>query len=402
MSANTAPILITAKSKNEMKTKRLLSVVSLVALQFAMACNNSNSDNSKQPTQDADSARTGISERSFGNYDNKTITEYTIRNSSGMEASILDYGGTVTKLMVPDKNGNFGDVVLGFNSFDGYLQKNDPYFGSLVGRYANRISHAKFILDGATYILAANNNGNSLHGGNKGFDKVIWTAEKLTDSSLRLTYRSKEGEEGYPGNLTAQVVYTLGNDNSLSLEYAASTDKATPVNLTNHSYFNLSAGKDSTILNHQLELNADKYTPVNDKLIPTGEIANVKNTAMDFTSAKTIGKDIQNVKGGGYDHNWILNRKGDGLQKAAVLYDPNSGRQMEMFTTEPGVQFYSGNFLDGTLQHTKNGNRYVQHGALCLEAQHFPDSPNQPAFPSTILKPGETYRQTTVYKFSVR
>jgi len=377
----------------------------LTCLLFVIACNNSSYTNSSETTQTkTDTAKSGDRGKSFGRYNGEAVTEYTLTNSSGMQVSILNYGGTVTKLLVPDKSGNPGDVVLGFDSFDGYLQKNDPYFGSLVGRYANRIANAKFTLDGKIYTLAANDHGNSLHGGNKGFDKVLWTAEKSGDSSLKLIYQSKDGEEGYPGNLNAQVIYTLGSDNSLKLDYTATTDKATPVNLTSHCYFNLSAGKDSTILNHQLQLSADKYTPVNDKLIPTGRIDNVKGTPMDFTTGKTIGKDIKNVKGG-YDHNWMLNRNGPDSyreEKAASVYEPNSGRYMEVFTTEPGIQFYSGNFLDGALMHTKNGQKYVQHGALCLETQHYPDSPNQPAFPNTILKPGETYRHTTVYKFSVK
>ena len=299
-----------------------------------------------------------------------------------------------------------GDVVLGFETFGGYTQKNEPYMGALVGRYANRIANAKFTLDGKTYKLAPNNFGNSLHGGNVGFDKVIWNVEKIGDSSLKLTYQSKDGEEGYPGNLNVQVIYTLGSDNSLKIDYTATTDKATPVNLTNHSYFNLSAGKDSTILDHMLQLNAEKYTPVNDQLIPTGQIADVKGTSLDFTSAKAIGKDIGNVKGG-FDHNWILNKNGGAPdnyreQPAATVFDPGSGRVMEVFTTQPGIQFYSGNFLNGVLQLTKGGQVYIPHAALCLETQHYPDSPNQPSFPSTILKPGETYRQTTVYKFSVK
>jgi aldose 1-epimerase len=383
---------------------RRIHLILLTNLLFVIACNNSvNSDTNSKDTmaQKIDSVKGGITEKSFGNYDNQPVTEYTLTNSSGMHVSVLNYGGTVTKLIVPDKNGNQGDVVLGFDSFDGYLQKNDPYFGSLVGRYANRIANGKFTLDGKTYTLAGNDHGNSLHGGNKGYDKVIWMAEKLGDTSLKLIYQSKDGEEGYPGNLTAQVIYTLGSNNSLKLDYMATTDKATPVNLTNHCYFNLSAGKDSTILNHELQLNADKYTPVNDKLIPTGKIADVKGTPMDFRSPKSIGKDIQNVKGG-FDHNWVLNRTGNSLEKAATVYEPNSGRYMEVFTTEPGIQFYSGNFLDGTLQHTKDAQKYVQHGALCLETQHYPDSPNEPSFPNTILKPGETYRHTTVYKFSVK
>lgn len=369
---------------------------------FTIACNNSGSNQPGNTAQQrADSTTATMTSREFGNYDGKPVTEYTLKNSSGMQVSILNYGGTVTRIIVPDKNGNMGDVVFGFDSFDGYLQKNEPYFGALIGRFANRIANAKFSLDGRTYTLAANNNGNSLHGGNKGFDKVLWTAQKLSDSSLKLNYQSKDGEEGYPGNVDVEVIYTLSSDNSLKLDYTATTDKATPINLTNHSYFNLSAGKDSTILNHELQLNAEKYTPVNDKLIPTGEIAEVKNTPMDFKQPKTIGRDIEKVKGG-YDHNWVLDRNGNGLEKAATLYEPNSGRFMEVFTTQPGIQFYSGNFLDGTLQYTKKGQKYVQHGALCLETQHYPDSPNRPAFPNTILKPGEVYRQTTVYKFSVK
>ena len=343
----------------------------------------------------------GITSRTFGNYEGKPVTQYTLANARGMQVSIIDYGGTVTSIMVPDKNGNAGDVVLGFDSFDGYVQKNNPYFGALVGRYANRISKAKFTLDSKAYSLAANNNGNSLHGGNKGFDKVMWTAQQISDNSLRLTYQSKDGEEGYPGNLNAEITYTLGFDNSLRIDYSATTDKPTPVNLTNHSYFNLSAGQDSTILNHELQLNADKYTPVDDKLIPTGEIFDVKNTPMDFTRAKAVGRDIDKVKGG-YDHNWILRRSGSGLQATATVYEPKSGRFMEVLTTQPGIQFYTGNFLDGTLKFTKKGQRYVQHGALCLETQHYPDSPNQPTFPNTILKPGQTYQQTTVYRFSTK
>jgi aldose 1-epimerase len=382
---------------------RINSFVLLICFFAVVACtNNASGDrNSVSAGQDTSSSKTHIAQKPFGNYDGLAVTEYTLTNSSGMQVSILNYGGTVTKLVVPDRNGNPGDVVLGFDSFDGYMQKNDPYFGSLVGRYANRIANAKFTLDGKTYTLAGNDHGNSLHGGNKGFDKVIWTAEKMGDSSLKLTYQSKDGEEGYPGNLTAQVVYTLGSDNSLKLDYTATADKATPVNLTNHCYFNLSAGNDSTILNHQLQINASKYTPVTDKLIPTGQTAVVKGGPMDFTASKRIGRDIDKVKGG-YDHNWILDKNGNNLDKVGSLYDSTSGRLMEVFTTEPGMQVYSGNFLNGSLKYTKNGKKYVQHGALCLEAQHFPNSPNEPSFPNTILKPGETYRQTTVYKFSVK
>jgi len=370
---------------------------------FFFACNNSSNSVSKgEAGQSAtDSMKASITEKPFGNYYNAPVTEYTLTNSSGMQASILNYGGTITKLMVPDRNGKMGDVVLGFETFGGYMQKKDPYIGALVGRYANRIANAKFTMDGKTYRLAPNNFGNSLHGGNVGFDKVIWNTEKIGDSSLKLTYQSKDGEEGYPGNLNVQVIYTLGADNSLKIDYTATTDQATPVNLTNHSYFNLSAGKDSTVLDHVLKLDADKYTPVNDQLIPTGQIANVKGTPLDFTTPKAIGKDIGSVKGG-FDHNWILNKRGTELQEAATVYDPGSGRYMEVLTTQPGIQFYSGNFLNGDLQLTKEGQIYIPHSGLCLETQHYPDSPNEPSFPNTILRPGETYKQTTVYKFSVK
>jgi aldose 1-epimerase len=372
---------------------------------FNAACNNDDNTENKTDKKEAETSdmKAGITEKPYGTFEQKAVTEYTITNAGGMQVSVINYGGTVTKLMTPDKDGKMGDVVTGFESLDGFLQKGVPYFGALIGRYGNRIANAKFILDGKTYSLIANNFGNSLHGGDKGYDKVYWNIEKAGDSSLKLTYESKDGEQGYPGNLDIEVIYTLTTDNSLKIDYTATTDKATPINLTNHCYFNLSAGKDSTILNHQLMLNADKYTPVNDALIPTGKIEDVKGGPMDFTTAKMIGKDLAAVKGGGgYDHNWVLNKNGNALEKVATLSEPNSGRVMEVFTTEPGIQFYSGNFLDGTLTNTKNGQKYVKHAALCLETQHFPDSPNQPSFPNTILKPGETYKQATVYKFSVR
>jgi aldose 1-epimerase len=325
-----------------------------------------------------------------------SVFQYTLTNKNGMTVKILNYGGTVTDIITPDKNGKPGNVILGFDSLNGYLQAGNPYFGCLVGRYANRIANAKFSIDGQDYTLAANNDGNSLHGGNKGFDKVVWMVKVFTDSTLLLSYLSKDGEEGYPGNLSVDVIYSLTSDNSLKIDYAAVTDKPTPVNLTNHCYFNLSAGSDSTILDHELILNAGKYTPVNDKLIPSGKIEEVNGTAMDFTIAKKIGKDIGAVTGG-YDHNWVLN----GVN-AGSLYHAASGRLMEFTTTEPGIQFYSGNFLDGTLKNTRGGMKYVKHAGLCLETQHFPDSPNQPGFPNTILQPGKTYHQATVYKFSVR
>jgi aldose 1-epimerase len=343
-----------------------------------------------------------ISERPMGTFEGIAVTEYTVSNPQGMRLSFMNYGGTVTKIIVPDRNSKPTDVVLGFDSLPGYLQKEDPYFGSLIGRYGNRIAKGRFQLNGQEYQLATNNNGNSLHGGLKGFDKVIWTVEKgAGDSSAILTYRSKDGEEGYPGNLDVKVTYTLTANNEFRIEYSAVTDKDTPVNLTNHAYFNLSSGEADDILSHELRIDANKFTEVDSLLIPTGTLATVDNGPMDFRTPKLIGRDI-NAVAGGFDHNWVLNNYNGVLRNVATLYYPPNGIQMDVLTTEPGLQFYSGNFLDGTLQQTKNGRKYPLHGALCLEAQHYPDSPNQPDFPSTILKPGETYSQTTVYAFSVK
>lgn len=382
--------------------KRQIQFFSFSLMLICVACNSSTENKSEEKKVESNNMKVGITEKSFGSFEDNPVTEYTLTNANGMQVGIINYGGIVTKIITPDKNGSMGDVVLGYDSLSGFLQKGNPYFNALIGRYGNRIANGKFTLDGKEYTLAGNNDGNSLHGGNKGYDKVWWNIEKQAgDSSLKLTYLSKDGEEGYPGNLNVEVIYTLTADNALKIDYTATTDKATPVNLTNHSYFNLSAGKDSTILNHELMLNAAKYTAVNDQLIPTGQLPDVKGTPMDFSVSKKVGKEIDLVKGG-YDHNWILNRTGTGSEKVAALFDPNSGRYMEVFTTEPGLQFYSGNFLNGTLTNTKNGAKYMKHAALCLEAQHYPDSPNQPAFPNTILKPGETYKQTTVYKFSIK
>jgi aldose 1-epimerase len=369
----------------------------LVASIFLFSCNSDADSNNKKSSN-----KMGITEKSFGTFNNEAVTEYTLTNAAGMQVSIINYGGTVTKINTKDKAGKDGNVILGYDSLAGYLQKGNPYFGCLIGRYGNRIAKGKFTLDGKTYNLATNNNGQSLHGGIKGYDKVMWKAEKLAgDSSIKLTYISKDGEEGYPGNLSIEVVYTLTADNGLKIDYAATTDKATPINLTNHCYFNLSAGKDSTILAHELMLKADKYTEVDTVLIPTGKLPDVKNTPMDFTTAKMIGKDIAKVKGG-YDHNWVLNKTNKNIESISTLYHSGSGRFMEVFTTEPGIQFYSGNFLDGTLTNTNNNQKYVLHAGLCLETQHFPDGPNQPTFPNTILKPGEKYTHTSLYKFSVK
>lgn len=383
-----------------MKIQSLLVASIAVAV---MSCNNSSNESttSSSDSSNQNQNKVGITEKPFGNHEGQAITEYTLTNANGMQLSVINYGGTITKLTAPDKSGTMGDVVLGYDSLSGFTQKGNPFFGALIGRYGNRIGKAQFSLDGKTYNLDKNDGVNTLHGGNKGYDKVVWTAEKQGDNALKLTYLSKDGEGGYPGNLNVTVVYTLTDDNSVKIDYTATTDKATPVNLTNHAYFNLSAGTDSTILEHELQLSADKYTPVDAGLIPTGEIADVKGTPMDFTASKPVGKEIAQVKGG-YDHNWVLNKSGNSLEKIGSLYHPISGRIMEVYTTEPGIQFYSGNFLDGTLINTKGGAKYVKHAALCLETQHFPDSPNKPNFPNTIVKPGETYKTTTVYKFSTK
>lgn len=336
----------------------------------------------------------------FGMAGEDSVYAYTIQNNQGMKAVVSNYGATLLELWTPDKDGKQGNVILGFDSLGGYLQKGNPYFGALVGRFANRISHAAFTIDGKTYTLAKNDRGNTLHGGAKGFDKVIWNINQVNDSSVALSYTSRDGEEGFPGNLDVKVVYTVTGKNGLKIDYTALTDMKTPVNLTNHTYFNLSAGRDSTILGEELEIFANRYTPVNDSLIPTGKLASVTKTPMDFLKSKKIGLDLAKVKGG-YDHNFILDKKDSSLTMAASLVDPGSGRQMDVWTTQPGLQFYTGNFLDGSLT-GRDGKKIVQHGALCLETQHFPDSPNQPAFPNAILEPGQTYHELTIYEFSVR
>ena len=365
------------------------------------SCKSSPSNISETKSDTVDTQNdSSQSVQSYGTVEGQEVKQYTLTNANGMVVKIINYGGYVTKIIVPDKQGVKEDVVLGFDSLAGYLQQGNPFMGCLVGRYANRIGKAKFVLDGKSYQLAANNKENSLHGGIKGFSKMMWDAEQQEDNSLILRYTSKDGEEGYPGTLKVQVVYSLSDANELKIDYTAETDKATPVNLTNHSYFNLSGGKDSTILGHQIMIAADKYTAVDAALIPTGELPNVKGTAMDFTKPATVGTDIAKVAGG-YDHNWVLNGKKDSLSLAATLYHEGSGRFMEVFTTQPGVQFYTGNFLNGTIT-GKSGRKHVQHAGLCLETQHFPDSPNKPSFPNTILRPGEKFHEITIYKFSVR
>jgi aldose 1-epimerase len=336
----------------------------------------------------------------FGKIDQDEVYLFTLTNNNGIEVKITNYGGIITSILVPDLNNKSGDIVLGYNTLEEYVA-NNPYFGAIVGRYANRIAQGKFVLNGKTYTLAVNNGRNSLHGGLKGFDKVVWKADEITDSTrseLVLHYRSKDGEEGYPGNLDVTVTYSLNDHNDFTTRIDAETDKPTPVNLCNHTYFNLSEA-DTNILGHILTLYSDRYTKVNDELIPTGELANVRDTPMDFNNTIAIGERIDRVRGG-YDHNYVLTKKPGELTMAAQLYDPRTGRQVEILTTQPGLQFYSGNFLDGSIT-GKNGKVYHKHYGLCLETQHFPDSPNQPEFPNTILKPGMKFSETTVYRFSV-
>ena len=346
---------------------------------------------------------TAMTAQPYGSIDGNDVMQYTLQNKSGMIVKVINYGCTITDIVVPDKDGNFGNVLLGFDSLEGHLQKENPYMGPIVGRYANRIGKASFKIGDQEYKLSANNGANMLHGGSIGFNRKIWDAKILSDSSVMMSYTSPDGEEGFPGNLKIEFTLSLGSDNTIRLDYSGTTDKPTPVNLTHHPYFNLSSGKSETILNHELMIVADSITPVDSTLIPTGHLLSVKNTPFDFTSSKRIGLEVNNVPGGppiGYDHNFVLKREKN-LALAAVLYDPQSGRKLELLTTEMGVQFYSGNFLDGSLK-GKGGVVYPKHAGLCLEAQYFPDSPNQPSFPNTILQPGQTYRQTTIYKFSVQ
>lgn len=350
-----------------------------------------------------------ISTSEFGKLPSgEKITKYQLTNKHGMEVAIINYGGVITNLKVPDKNGVVEDVVLGFNSLEDYLIP-PPYFGAIIGRYGNRIAGGKFAIDGEEYTLAQNDGKNHLHGGNKGFDKVVWEVkpiEKKDYLALQLSYTSKDMEEGYPGNLKTIVTYTLDNTNTLKVAYEATTDKKTVVNLTQHSYFNLSGDFSKTILDHQIMINADAFLPVDSSLIPTGEFKDVAGTPFDFRSPKVIGKEIntenkQLERGLGYDHCWVLNNQSQGQRLAATAYDPESGRLMEVYTDEPGIQFYTGNFLDGTLP-AKGGGTYAKRTGFCLETQHYPDSPNQKEFPSVELKSGETYKTETSFKFSTK
>jgi aldose 1-epimerase len=339
--------------------------------------------------------------------DGQRVEAYTLTNGRGTQVRAITYGAIIQAIRVLDKAGRLSDVALGYDSLAGYLAKS-PYFGAIVGRYANRIARGRFILDGRTYVLATNNGPNHLHGGVKGFDKVVWGAKSFQRGDtvgVGFDHASPNGDEGYPGTLTAHVTYSLTPANELIVEYTATTDRPTPVNLSQHTYFNLAGEGSGTILGHVLTIDADRYTPVDSTLIPTGELANVADTPFDFRTPAAIGARInqpnpQLESGRGYDHNFVLNRSGRGLAHAAHVLEPTSGRSLDIFTTEPGLQFYSGNFLDGSIT-GKSGHVYQHRSAFCLETQHFPDSPNHPSFPSTILQPGEKFRSRTVYAFGV-
>lgn len=340
--------------------------------------------------------------------DGSPVDLYRLSNSKGVEAHITNFGGIVVSLKVPDRSGKLEDVVLGYDSLEGYLEES-PFFGATIGRFGNRIAKGKFELAGKTYTLARNNGPNHLHGGQKGFHKVLWKAEalKAADSvGLKLYYLSPDGEEGYPGNLRVEVLYTLDNDNAFHIAYKAVTDKATVVNLTHHSYFNLSGNVKKDILDHRLKIEAEQFVPIDETQIPSGELRPVEGTPFDFSEARAIGARIneadEQLKNGlGYDHCWVLKGKKGEMKKAASIFEADSGRYMEVVTSEPGMQFYSGNFLDGTIV-GKEGKSYEQRSGLCLETEHFPDAPNQPAFPSVVLKPGESYQSKTIYRFSVK
>lgn len=350
-----------------------------------------------------------IEKEAFGTMPDGTAVDlYTLRNAGGCEVKITNYGGIVVGLTAADREGKLDDVVLGYETLGEYLA-DTPYFGALVGRYGNRIGGAKFTLDGVEHALEVNDGANSLHGGRRGFDKVVWQAKAVEgekEDSLELTYLSADGEEGYPGNLSVKVVYAWTDDNELRIDYTATTDRKTVVNLTHHSYFNLAGAGVGDNLAHEMTINADRFTPVDGGLIPTGELRSVEGTPMDFRQPTAIGAridadDEQLKLGGGYDHNWVLNSTDGSLAPAARVHEPTTGRVMDVLTTEPGIQFYAGNFLDGS-NVGKGGKAYRHRSAFCLETQHFPDSPNHPEFPSTVLEPGGTYRQTTVYRFSAR
>lgn len=387
----------------------LLFFVFFAAL-FNSGCKENKKENqSEQETVNTESVKNHIEKSAFGEMpDGQQVDKYTLTNDNGMEIDVITYGGIITRWTAPDKDGNYEDVVLGFNDLDSYFG-DVPYFGALIGRYGNRIANGQFSLDGETYTLAKNNGPNHLHGGITGFDKKVWKAEPESTGDgaiLVLTCTSADGEEGYPGKLDVKVTYTLTGDNELDIQYEAVTDKPTVVNLTQHTYFNLSGDFSNDILDHEVTLNASAYLPVDAGLIPTGELRPVEGTPFDFTQPKAVGKEIeadnqQIQRGGGYDHCWVLNETEDDFGFAASAYHPETGRVLEVYTDEPGIQFYTGNFLNGALA-SKTGGTYGKRSGLCVETQHYPDSPNQEAFPTTRLNPGETYSSHTSFKFSTK
>jgi aldose 1-epimerase len=387
---------------------RVVFLVFLLAL--AGACKRADQERAAAPaaaTPAATEKHASVSRAPFGTLPDGTAVElFTLTNAGGMDVRVTNYGGIITVIRTADRNGKFDDVTLGYDSLDGYL-KSTPYFGAIVGRYANRIGKARFRLDGRTYKLAANDGPNTLHGGLKGFDKAVWKAEPFEKEGvvgIVFSHTSPDGDEGFPGTLSIQVTYTLSDQNELAFDFHATTDKPTVLNLTQHAYFNLAGEGSGDVLGHELTINADRYTPVDATLIPTGELANVAATPLDFRTSTAIGAridaDHQQIRlGKGYDHNYVLNRQGDELVLAARVEEPKSGRVLEVRTTEPGMQFYSANWLDGTIT-GKSGRPYQRRHAFCLETQHFPDSPNKSAFPTTTLRPGEEFRSKTVYTFS--
>jgi aldose 1-epimerase len=380
-----------------MKTFRLIAVCTCLIL---ASCDPA------EPN--ANRKEAGVSRAVFGKTpEGETVDVFTLSNAQGMEVRVITYGGIITSIRVPDRSGHLDDVVLGFDNLDGYI-KNPPYLGAIIGRYANRIAKGRFALDGKTYTLAVNNGPNHLHGGIKGFNKVVWKAESFKNfdgTGVVFTHTSPDGDEGYPGTLSLRVAYTLSDHNEIAVDYQATADKPTPVNLTQHTYFNLAGEGSRDVLDHVLTINASRYTPVDANLIPVGELRDVAGSPFDFRMPKAIGErigqdDPQLRMGNGYDHNFVLDRTGDSLLQAAHVVEPSTGRVLDVSTTEPGMQLYTGNFLDGTLT-GKSGHVYKRRYGFCLETQHFPDSPNQPNFPNTILRPGETYRSKTVFAFSV-
>lgn len=386
----------------------MLKKIAIFSLLGLTACQPANQPDSYATESETEANMMSVTKAPYGQTPDGPADLYTLTNANGVQATITNYGGIIVSLLVPDKNGDMGDVVLGFDSLGRYVE-NNPFFGCIVGRYGNRIAKGKFSIDGQEYQLAKNNIGNHLHGGLKGFDQQLWQAkavERDTAVGVEMTYLSKDMEEGYPGNLNVKVTYLLTNDDAIHINYEATTDKKTHCNLTNHSYFNLAGAGSGDILGHELMVNADQFTPVDSTLIPLGDHASVEGTPFDFRNPTSIGArieaDDEQLKiGGGYDHNFVLNRDGEGMALAATVYEPTSGRVMEVYTEEPGVQFYSGNFLTGSAI-GKGGTPYDFRHGFCLETQHFPDTPNQPDYPSTILEPGETYQTSTIYKFKVR